>query len=79
MKCKMTDAEAVRKILLDATDDELVGHRIAPRILRCLSDRGWTQPKKVPRRSAVCPDPEAHEKGDLLLPCDHAPQVRIKP
>jgi hypothetical protein len=21
--------------------------------------------------SDKCPDPEAHEKGDLLLPCDH--------
>lgn len=20
-----------------------------------------------------CPDPEAHEKGDILLPCDHLP------
>lgn len=26
--------------------------------------------------SVVCPDPEAHEKGDLLLPCDHEPAAR---
>lgn len=21
--------------------------------------------------ATICPDPESHEKGDLLLPCDH--------
>lgn len=25
-----------------------------------------------------CPDPEAHEKGDLLFPCDHPPKVAPK-
>lgn len=32
---------------------------------------GWPLPP--------CPDPEAHEKGDLLLPCDHLPEGEPPP